>query len=341
MRHHSKPSCDPPRFCRRIEFAMSAECLLSAGIDIGGTKIALGLVSRDGTILRRQSFATSREFGDAISKIESAVRELLRAQSVGVSALAGIGIGCAGPVNPRTGVVNNPYTLPGWDGGNLIGSLQGRLGLPVYLENDADAALLGESLTGAASGCDPVVMLTFGTGIGGAAMNRGAVFRGAGGEHPEIGHLPVLPVGPPCYCGRAGCFESIASGASIEKAGATYGFQSAREVFTMAAAGDSNAQAIINQALEATATAAWALLHSFLPERFILGGGIIDDHFQLFADAVRRSIDSATMVPRNQITVARATLGNDAGLVGAASLAFRDAHGMGKRSERPHQDLFG
>jgi glucokinase len=87
--------------------------------------------------------------------------------------------------------------------------------------------------------------------------------------------------------------------------------------------GHSNAQAIIDQVVEATACAAWALLHSFMPQRFILGGGIIDDQFELFAGAIRRSIDSATMVPRGQIAVAKAALGNDAGLVGAASLAFR------------------
>jgi glucokinase len=304
---------------------MSTDDLLSVGIDIGGTKIALGLVTREGNILRRQAVATPREFSNAISMMESAVLELVQSQGVDMSALAGIGIGCAGPVDPRTGMVNNPYTLPGWEGGNLIASLRGRFALPVYLENDADAALLGESLAGAARGFDPLVMLTFGTGIGGAAISNGAVFRGVNGEHPEIGHLPVCSDGPSCYCGRPGCFESIASGSAMEVAGREYGFQNAREVFAQAALGHANAKAIIDRVLEATACAAWALLHSLMPQRFILGGGIIDDQYELFAGAIRRSIDSATMAPRGQISVAKAALGNDAGLVGAASLALRSA----------------
>jgi glucokinase len=295
----------------------------SAGIDIGGTKIALGLVNRDGAIVCRRILATPREFDSAISAMELALRELMREQSVEVPALAGIGIGCAGPVNPQTGVVNNPYTLPGWEGGNLIASLHRSFGVPVFLENDADAALWGESLTGAARGFDPVVMLTFGTGIGGAAISGGTIFRGVGGEHPEIGHLPVWPDGPVCYCGQPGCFESVASGAGIENAGQPLGLGNAREVFARAASGDANAAAIIHRVLEATSCAAWALLHTFLPQRFVLGGGIIDDHFDLFAQAIRRSIDRATLLPRGQITVAKAALGNEAGLVGAAGLAFR------------------
>jgi glucokinase len=299
----------------------------SVGIDIGGTKIALGLVDDRGAILRRESLATPRDFDEAISGIESKLRELMGRESIGTSELAGIGIGCAGPVDPRTGIVNNPYTLPGWTGGNLIKSFQDRFGLPVCLENDADAALVGEALAGAARHSDPVVMLTFGTGIGGAVISGGSVFRGVAGEHPEIGHVPVLADGPKCYCGRSGCFESVASGAGIENAGKASGLSSAREVFAQAAQGNLNAQRIIDRAMEATACAAWTLLHTFLPQCFVLGGGIVDEHYDLFSGAIRRSIESAVMAPRTQITIAKASLGNDAGLVGAAGSVFRALHG--------------
>lgn len=301
----------------------SAETRLAAGIDIGGTKIALGLATGGGVILSRQTFATPRDFDEAVSRMDSAIRELARTRSVALPELAGIGIGCAGPVDPQAGTVNNPYTLPGWEGKNLVVSLRDALGIPVFMENDADAALLGEFLVGAARGFDPVVMLTFGTGIGGAALVRGEIFRGARGEHPEIGHLPVRPDGPPCYCGRGGCLESIASGAAIEKAAERHGIPSARDVFKRAAAGDAKAKSMVSDALDATACAAWALLHSFLPQRFVLGGGIMDDHFDLFAASIQQSIDAATMIPSREITVAKAMLGNDAGLVGGAALAFR------------------
>jgi len=136
--------------------------------------------------------------------------------------------------------------------------------------------------------------------------------------------VPAVPQseGPDCYCGRGGCLESIASGAGIERAGKAFGLMNARSVFSAAENGDANARAILERAVEATACAAWALLHTFLPQRFVLGGGIIDEHFDLFASAFQHSIARATMAPREHISVAKAALGNDAGIVGGASLAF-------------------
>ena len=237
--------------------------------------------------------------------------------------LCGIGIGCAGPVNPKCGTIHNPYTLPGWDGCDIVTPLSKAFGVPVYLENDADAAVLGEAFTGAARACNNVVMLTFGTGIGAGILVDGRIYRGFQDEHPEMGHIPVEPDGPDCYCGNQGCFESIASGSAIAEAGRANHFRDSQHVFASAGQSDPAAQKIVDRALRATATAAWTILHTFLPQRIILGGGIINDHYELFAVPVRETIAAATMVPRRHITVAKAQLGNDAGLVGAASLALR------------------
>jgi glucokinase len=169
------------------------------------------------------------------------------------------------------------------------------------------------------------VMLTFGTGVGGAAIVGGEIYRGVRGEHPELGHVPALPDGPMCYCGRAGCLEAVASGTAIGKAGEAAGFVDARAVFAAAKAGDAAARRVVDRALQGAVTAAWAFLHTFLPRKLILGGGVMDDQFDLFAGALRPVLAAATMTPRGEVEVVRAALGNDAGIVGAAAVAMRRA----------------
>jgi len=295
------------------------------GIDIGGTKIAVGAVDAKGVIASRTEFRTESALGfdRAVGRIITAIDEVTAKAGWQRDGLCGIGIGCPGPVNPKRGTIHNPYTLPGWDGCNIVTALNHASGLPVYLENDADAAVLGEACAGAARDCGNVVMLTFGTGIGSGILVSGRIYRGAQDEHPEMGHIPVEPDGPDCYCGHKGCFESIASGTAITEAGRANNFRDSQHVFEAAGQGDPAAQKIVGSAVRATATAAWTILHTLLPERIILGGGIIDDHYELFAAPIREAITAATMVPRKYISVAKAQLGNDAGLVGAASLALR------------------
>jgi glucokinase len=151
----------------------------------------------------------------------------------------------------------------------------------------------------------------------------GEVFRGAQGEHPELGHMAIDPLGPPCYCGISGCLEAIASGTAIAAAGSAAGYADSREVLAAASRGEPTAQAILSRAQHAVATAAWNLMHTFMPELIVLGGGIVDEHYAQFAPAIEASLRRATMVPRGSIGLAKAQLGTDAGPVGAASLAFR------------------
>ncbi len=270
------------------------------GIDIGGTKIAVGAVDGKGAVLARAEFPTESTtgFDHAMKRIVSAIDQIATQVGWRREELCGIGIGCAGPVNPKRGTIHNPYTLPGWDGCDIVTPLNKAFGVPVYLENDADAAVLGEALAGAARECGDVVMLTFGTGIGTGILVHGRIHRGVQDEHPEMGHIPVESDGSNCYCGRNGCFESIASGTAITEAGRANNFRDSQHVFEAAGQGDPAAQKIVSRAARATATAAWTILHTFLPERIILGGGIIDDHFELFAAPIHEAIAAATMVPR-------------------------------------------
>jgi glucokinase len=294
------------------------------GIDIGGTKMALAAVE-SGRILHRVTLPTEAELGfpRAVGRIESAIRGLLASADWRSGDLAGIGIGCAGPVDPRLGTIDNPYTLTGWAGVNILAPLVAEFHVPVRLENDANAALLGEWAAGAARGFSRVVMLTVGTGIGSGTLIDGAIFRGAGGAHPEAGHLVVDPRGPDCYCGQRGCVEAIAAGPAIAAAGSALGAADTRDVFERAARGERESIEILNRAAEALALGVWNLVHSILPERVVLGGGIVDEHYDRFARPIREMLDRATVVPGGQVTIARAVLGNDAGLIGAAQLPLQ------------------
>jgi glucokinase len=269
----------------------------AVGIDIGGTKIAVATVDAAAGIVAELTIATESELGFAsgLARIEDAIARVLEESRWDARELRGIGIGCAGPVDPVRGVILNPYTLPGWMNGNLVTPLREAFGCPVVLENDADMALLGECRAGAGRGFDPVVMLTFGTGIGGAALVGGKLLRGVAGEHPELGHLPVDPLGPRCYCGTSGCFESLASGSALAARGS------------------------LPEALSAMSAATWTIVHALLPERIVLGGGVMDGHYDAFAAAATEAIGRACLAPAGRVTVARAQLGNRAGLVGAAS----------------------
>ena len=297
------------------------------GVDIGGTKIAVGAVDAAGAVHARRTIATDAEAGfDAgIARLTRAIDETLAEARAETAALAGIGLGCPGPFDEASGRIENFYTLPGWEGNDIVTPLADRFGTPVRLINDADAALLGEALAGAARGARVALMLTVGTGLGGAALIDGAILRGAAGDHPEIGHLIVDPTGPECYCGGRGCLEALAAGPALARAGAEFGYADAEEVFAAAEAGAAPAQAIVSRSADAMETAVWSLIHSFLPEVILIGGGMGERHFALYREAAERAIARAVLAPAGAIRVVKAALGNDAGMVGAAALMLDDA----------------
>lgn len=299
--------------------------MVAIGIDIGGTKIAIAAVGSQGEVLANVRFATEPHLGfpTALDRMIAAINSVIRDVRLKDEVLDGIGIGCAGPVDPARGTIHNPHTLPTWDDCDLVSPLAELFGVPVRLENDADAAASGEVRFGAGRGSDPMVMLTFGTGIGFAAIVKGQIYRGVIGEHPEAGHIPTTADGPECYCGLRGCFEAMASGTAIDVAGKATGFPDGRTVFAAAARGNAVATGILDAAAQATATAIWTLAHTFLPQRFVLGGGLIDDHFELFATPARAALSRAVLLPKGRVEIVRASLGNDAGVVGAASLVMK------------------
>ena len=294
------------------------------GIDIGGTKTAFGAVAPDGRIVAQRTIATQPDdsFESGFQRITDEVEQLLSDADWQLADVSGIGVGCPGPVDYQRGIILSVYTLPGWSNHALAAPLSDRFGLPVRLENDANAALLGEAIAGVARGRKSAVMLTLGTGIGGAVLLDGKIHHGAGGAHPELGHIPVLAGGPECYCGTRGCYEIIAAGPAIADAGAEIGLDGSEAVFTAAAAGEPKAQAIIDDVMAATEVVVWSLLHTYLPEVILFGGGIVDGHWPLFEAAAHKSLAAAVLARDEGVTIAHASLGNDAGMVGAASLVL-------------------
>ena len=300
---------------------------LALGVDIGGTKIAIGLVAADGRILASETFPTeaARGFDRAVRRLGEAGERLLRLNQASAKQLAGVGIGCAGPVDSERGEINNPHTLTGWSHCDIVRPVAAALGVPVWLENDADVAAVGECFSGAGRGQDPVVMLTLGTGVGGAAISGGKILRGVRGEHPEIGHVAAGRDGPECYCGRRGCLESLLSGSAIATAGQAAGLTDAGQVFAAAANGHLEAGHILATVRQAMDAAIWTLLHTYLPQRIILGGGVVEGQREWFLAIAREAVARATLVPTGAVTVETAQLGGQAGMVGAACWAMMRA----------------
>jgi glucokinase len=301
-------------------------------IDIGGTKIALGLVNEErGAIVRQVVFPTEpqRGFKDGMGRVCAAMLKLLEESGMGVdpTGLRGIGVGCTGPLDPFSGVLaHNADTLPSWQGHNLVEGLK-CLGVPVVVENDADAAVLGEYTWGAGQGSTRFLYVTISTGIGSGAVLDHKLYRGVDGSHPEIGHSVVDPNGPPCYCGATGCWEMLASGTALaawyntRKAGAPEqraAGLSARQVCALAEQGDRLAQSAVQHEADYLGLGLSNLVNYFVPDVIALGGGVIKS-WPLFKERVQRVVAQNThMVPSEKVRILPARLGDDAALLGAA-----------------------
>ncbi len=182
-------------------------------IDIGGTKIAAGIVRDDGTILHRSECPTDagRGFRDAVDRMQQMLQEGIDEYGK----IDGVGIGCPGPLDPFTGVIGDVGTLPGWQGGHLGEVIGNHFGVSVAVENDADAAAMAEYAWGATPTSGTLIYVTISTGIGGGIVQNGRLYRGVHGAHPELGHQAIDPSGPLCYCTIHGCWESLASGSAM------------------------------------------------------------------------------------------------------------------------------
>ncbi|MGO4879214.1 MAG: ROK family protein [Bryobacteraceae bacterium] len=289
-------------------------------IDIGGTKIATGIVDGRGRIVARAECPTApqRGFADGIARMADMLRETAAAAR---AELHGIGIGCTGPVDPMRGVLGSVDLLPGWRGGQIVAELSSAFGVPAAMENDADAAGLAEFAWGAGRGKSRFLYVTVGTGIGVAIILDGALYRGVDGSHPEIGHTVIDASGPLCYCGARGCWEILASGPALLAAAkaATKDLEmSVERLGALAESGDAVVLSVMEREGHYLGLGLANLINTFCPDMIALGGGVMRSG-RFFMDRARQVIrESCKVVPSDKAELALAALGPDAALIGAA-----------------------
>jgi glucokinase len=297
----------------------------AVGVDIGGTNVRVAQVSGAGVVgcVLAEPVDPGRAGGRPLGQLTDMIGALI--EKLAPEPPVGVGIGATGPVDPGRGLISNQHTLPAAFRGPVAGELSEAFGLPVRLENDADAAALGESWTGAATGAEAAACVTVGTGIGCGVVRHGTIFRGAQGSHPEFGHHVVDPAGPACYCGGHGCVESLAAAPAIARAaieaGAVAAGATAADVFAVAAQ-DPVCRAIVERARSALASAAINLVALHAPEVIVLTGNGMGQPGTL-ADGIRRRLAGYLFTPPGGVRVCLSRLGGMAGCIGAARLALQ------------------
>jgi glucokinase len=302
------------------------------GVDLGGTKMAVGVVDSDQKIRyqgREPSTGLSEE-----KLIEELAEELREAKEARPDVLAA-GLGIPATIDRARGLAIQAVNLTIADV-PIRDLMQERIGLPVFVDNDANMAALAEHLYGAGRGAQNVVMLTIGTGIGGGLILDGEVYRGSTGAAAELGHIVIEEDGPPCQ----GCVEALASGTAIAKAGKqaaqrdpdsalgkalAEGPIAGRTVTELALSGDGPAREVVAQAGRHIGVALSSLANIFDPDVFVIGGGVsvVGD---LLLDPAREELRSRALPPQNESPVKLAELGPDAGMIGAAAMALIELH---------------
>lgn len=304
------------------------------GIDLGATKIALGLVDPRNRVVARQRAPTAPHEGPAaaVERIAAAVAELARVLPPGVP-LAGVGICSPGPLDHVRGVLLDPPNLTGWFNVPLRQMLADRLGLPVVLEHDAKAAALGEYYYGAGYGEPDMVYIVVGTGIGGAIILDGRLHRGRHNFAGEVGHITIRSGGDQCACGNTGCVETFAAGPAIGRAyrralaarGADDPSITAAEVVARARQGDVAALAALADAGEALGTAVATLAMILDVELYVIGSSVAKAGDLLLEPARRAVIHHAHCSVAERVRIVRSALEDDGPILGCAWLARQNA----------------
>ena len=307
------------------------------GIDLGGTNVAAAVVDREGTILGKVSLPTPRAGAEAVAdQMAAAARAAAEKAGVPLEQVESVGIGSPGTIEPEQGLIRF------WSNLNFVdvplgGLMEARLHKKIYLENDANAAALGEYAAGAGKGSQSMVAITLGTGVGGGAVLNGKLYTGFNYAGMEVGHFVIEYGGRLCTCGRKGCFEAYCSATALIKrarevmeehpdsllwqlAGSLEGVDG-RTPFDAAAQGDAAAGKVIDEYVNYLGCGVASLVNIFQPEVFCIGGGPSAQGETLMAPV--RYILNREDYARNSVRrtrLVRAALGNDAGIIGAALL---------------------
>lgn len=308
------------------------------GIDIGGTNIACGVVGEDCGIIARSKVKTNvpRPYKEILSDIKQAVRLACEEAGISPAQAQSIGIGCPGTCNQETGCVDYSNNL-GFINVPLRSDMESEFGIPVFLDNDANAAAFGEYCAGAAKGARNAVVITLGTGVGSGIIIGGKIYSGSNFAGGEIGHTVIVAEGLPCTCGRQGCFEAYSSATGLIRMTAEAaelnpsslvakliqqdGKVSARTAYKAMKQGDATGQAVTERYVKYLACGIANTINIFQPDILCIGGGVCNEGDVLLAPlkkAVAEQIYSKNSDKNTEIVIC--SLGNDAGIIGAAML---------------------
>ena len=331
------------------------------GVDLGGTNLRVAAVDSNGKVLEKITLGTevTRGRDRVIYEMCSAIQQLATKFRGSTGHLAGIGIGVPGIIEMQTGMLRESPNLPGWQDYPVRQEIEQRLGTHVVLENDANAAALGEKWLGAAANVDDMCMITLGTGVGGGIVLQGRIWHGMTGMAGELGHITCNPDGPQCGCGNRGCLEQYASATAVKRMAveAVANGQapelsramneepefSSKVVYQMAVQGDRPAQQIFERVGRALGSVLADLVNIFNLPMYVIGGGVSsawDAFAPALLDELRKNsfvyrataptptghgvegtrIHDDSLPARRSTIITRALLGSDAGLLGAARL---------------------
>jgi glucokinase len=289
------------------------------GIDLGGTKIRGGLVAADGTVSLVEEHATDTSDAQAIvDQIVAMARKL-----GGEREVAGVGVGVPGTVARPDGTLIQAVNLPLRDI-PLRALITDKLAAPVVIENDGNCAALGEHRFGAAAGTTDSVTLTLGTGVGGGIVADGRLMAGPRGTGGELGHIVIERNGRPCQgsCPGHGHLEAYCSGTALGARGREAGFRNAHDVLEKGANGDPGALVLIDDLSAALGAGLVTLANALAPEVFVVGGGLGDAGAALILPRAGKILREQSLPPNGEARLVAASLGNDAGMIGAACLVL-------------------
>ena len=310
----------------------------AVGVDVGGTKISAGVVTPEGELLEEVRYPSAGSTKRLLDNIVRAVREVREGcEDIGAVCLAVPGFVMAA----ENKVVFSP-NLPNIEGVPLKAALEERLGLPVTVENDGNAAAWGEFRFGVGSGVDHLVFVALGTGVGGGVISHGILMRGAQGAGGELGHVTIQATGPRCSCGNYGCLEALASGTAIARRAheaaaenprsalgklATERKPTGEDVTRLAEKGDEDARAVLEETGKWLGIGLAGFVNVFGPEVIVIGGGAAKAGELILSRAREEMYRRAQSPSRRFVRVKPATLGSKSGVVGAAALARDPASG--------------
>ncbi|QCJ43464.1 ROK family glucokinase [Bacillus sp. S3] len=311
-----------------------------ASVDLGGTTTKIAFITMDGEIVHKWEIPTdnSNDGRNITINIAQALSEQLDELGETHDKLAGIGMGAPGPVDYETGIILNVVNLGWQDNYPLKDSLEAATSLPAVIENDANCAALGEMWKGAGNGARDLVCVTLGTGVGGGVIANGNIVQGINGAAGEIGHITAIPFGgASCNCGRTGCLETIASATGIVRLAMAEltknellgelselftknGKITAKDVFDSARNGDQVSKKVLGEVSFHLGFVLASIANTLNPEKIVLGGGV-SKAGSILLEAVNENFAKFTFsAVRDSTKLALATLGNDAGVLGAAWL---------------------